>query len=177
MGDHRDLKILVGCREELDFPLEFIPDNIVPCGPILRAVRPVSQSDAELDQWLARGPTILINLGSHCWTEEHHAVDMARALRRLFDEEKRITGRRRLRVLWKLRQVPQGEILALAHLSTYSVHKRGDPVHDIIGRELDEDMVRISPWLGSEPYAAMQTGHVVCNINHGGANSFWEAFV
>jgi hypothetical protein len=176
-GDHRGLKILISCRPELDFPLDYIPPSVISCGPIVRAVRTVKDSDPELAAWLARGPTILINLGSHCWAEPHHAIEMASAIRQLFDTEQETRGRRELRVLWKLKQVPEVEQPATRHLQEYSVDKPGDGVYDLIGGEMDDDRVRIVSWLAAEPYAVQQTGHVVCNINHGGANSFWEAVV
>jgi hypothetical protein len=34
--------------------------------------------------------------------------------------------------------------------------------------------VRIESWLKAEPGAIIESGHVICSVNHGGANSWNE---
>ena len=57
------IKKLVANLPELEYPYT-VPDFVVPCGPIVRPAPPISESDPELTQWLARGPTVYINLGT-----------------------------------------------------------------------------------------------------------------
>jgi hypothetical protein len=48
---------------------------------------------------------------------------------------------------------------------------------EVLGREMDEDRVRVVGWLEAEPAAVLTTGRVVCSVHHGGANSYYEAVV
>ncbi|KAF9876993.1 hypothetical protein CkaCkLH20_05259 [Colletotrichum karsti] len=128
------LTILMASHPEFDFLMDYKPENIIPCGPIMRPVSPVRSVDSELENWLARGPTVFVNLGTLSWTTEDQAVEMAKAIRSVMiewhDHDNHQDGR--LQVLWKLKQTPDG-------------------------------------------HTEYETGNVVCSVNHGGANSFWEA--
>lgn len=158
------IPILLGNLPELDFPLEMMPD-IVMCGPILRPTASVADEDPELFKWLCAGPTVLINLGTHCLTGESSAIEMAKALRMLFsaaEQEPKLSG---LRVLWKLKQ---------PHHEPYSVDVKS-PVYDILAKEMDEDRVRIEAWIKVEPGAILESGQVICSVNHGGASSWNES--
>ncbi|KAI8233352.1 hypothetical protein K4K54_010562 [Colletotrichum sp. SAR 10_86] len=162
------LKMLMASSPEFDFPVELKPDNIIPCGPIMRPVPAVEEVDPELHTWLARGPTVFINLGTLSWTTEDQAVEMAQALRSLLAgwREKGEDGR--LQVLWKLKQTTDGHI-------EYDIHEKGCRLERILGSEFDNDTVRVVKWVEAEPYAVLRTGNIICSVNHGGANSFWEA--
>ncbi|ETS84356.1 hypothetical protein PFICI_02381 [Pestalotiopsis fici W106-1] len=156
--------ILISNLPELDFPLTTMPD-IVTCGPILRPTASVAEEDPELFKWLCAGPTVLINLGTHCLTGEPSAIEMAKALRLLFDmacRESKLSG---LRVLWKMKQPPD---------EPYSVDVKSS-LYDILNKEMLEDRVRIEEWIKVEPGAILETGQVICSINHGGASSWNEA--
>src|SRR5579859_7136398 len=48
-----DAHFLCPALPQIDFPI-VIPTNITPCGPILLAVDPVSESDPGLAAWLGR---------------------------------------------------------------------------------------------------------------------------
>ncbi|KAK1983969.1 glycosyltransferase family 1 protein [Colletotrichum cereale] len=164
----KGLKVLVSSHPELDFPISHVPQSIIPCGPILREVPPVIGADPELHNWLSRGPTIFINLGSLSWTTEEQALEMAHAIISL-QEEWRISGEQgRLQFLWKLNQSPDGK-------TGYDVYRKGCGLEAVLGGEFDKDAIRVVSWVAAEPYAVLQSGHVVCSVNHGGANSFWEA--
>ena len=176
-GNLDGTKILVSALPELDFPLKVIPSSVVSCGPIVRAVRPVAEVDPELLKWLGRAPTVLINLGSHVWMQEPVGVEMAGAIRKLLDEELRLKGKSELQIIWKMQQMPTVDVPWADELRTYSFDKPGDKIYEILGPELDADRIRIVNWLTVEPFAILQTGLITCNVNHGGANSYWEAFV
>ena len=38
-----------------------------------------------------------------------------------------------------------------------------------------ESHVRITDWLIAEPISILKSGGIVCSVNHGGANSYFEA--
>lgn len=59
--------------------------NIIPCSPMIHPAAPVTSADPELAAWLARGPTVYINLGTHVLLDEDYAVEMALALKILFE--------------------------------------------------------------------------------------------
>ena len=147
------LKILVSTLPELDFP-SIIPDHVLPCGPIIQTTSSITESDPELEQWLAAGSVIYINLGSICLLAEDQALRLAKALRCVLDRVKQDTP---LRVLWKLK--PYGD---------YEVTTTGSKIHDVLGPEIDADQVRIVTWVQAEPFSILQTGHVLCSVHHGG---------
>ncbi|KAK3318771.1 hypothetical protein B0H66DRAFT_622909 [Apodospora peruviana] len=161
------VKFLVANLPELEFPLKLIPAHIVPCGPMIRPARPVREVDAGLAGWLAQGPTLYINLGTHMRCKEQFAIEMATAIRIVLDHargqlwrDKRLAG---LQVLWKLTK--RGE---------YDVTKVGSAVHKILGRDIDSGRVKIVDWIEAEPTAVLETETVICAVHHGGANSFLE---
>ncbi|KAK5999129.1 Glycosyltransferase sdnJ [Cladobotryum mycophilum] len=161
-----NLKVIVGTLPELDFPLSVIPPHIFPCGPMIRAAPPISESDPELAGWLAQGPTILLNLGSLCKINEDRAIEMALALRTVLDKASEQSWGASLQVLWKLSKI--GE---------YKVVEPGATIYHILEEELKTDRVRIVNWVQAQPISILQSGHIVCSIHHGGANSYNEAII
>ncbi|KAF3804242.1 Glycosyltransferase sdnJ [Colletotrichum gloeosporioides] len=146
------LKMLMAISPEFDFPVDLKPENIIHCGPIMRPVPAVEEVDPKLHTWLARGPTVFINLGTLSWTTEDQAVEMAQAIRLLITGWREKNRDRRLQVLWKLKQTTDGHV-------DYDVYNKGCRLEIILGSEFDNDT----------------TGNIICSVNHGGANSFWEA--
>ncbi|KAK0637054.1 hypothetical protein B0T17DRAFT_481394 [Bombardia bombarda] len=161
-------KILVANLPSLEFPLRIIPPHIVPCGPMIRPAKPIADVDPDLASWLAQGPTLYINLGTHVLFSEELAVEMATAVRIVIDYVRSVLWRdgrlRGLQVLWKLSR--QGE---------YDVGARkGSRVYEVLGREIESGTVRIVDWIEAEPTAVLGSATVVCAVHHGGANSFLE---
>ncbi|KAK6066196.1 UDP-glucoronosyl and UDP-glucosyl transferase [Seiridium cupressi] len=68
-----------------------------------------------------------------------------------------------LQILWKLKRYGNFET------------GTGSKIHDVLGQEIDNDLVRIVDWLQEQPSAILQSGHIACSIHHGGANSYNEA--
>jgi hypothetical protein len=171
----KDLKILVAHKPETDFPL-VLPPYLTPCGPIVPPVSPVAEVDPELSKWLKGGPVVFVSLGTIKWMMEDEALELAGALRKLLDvaEERGVTRSGsisgKLRVLWKLKQHPQDPN------SQFSVGL-GSKIHALLGKELDDDRVRIIDWIKPQPIAVLQTGAVVVSVNHGGANSYNDAIM
>ncbi|KAJ0115235.1 Uncharacterized protein J7T55_001645 [Diaporthe amygdali] len=163
------VRALVGIIPELDYPLKVIPENILPCGPIVRPSAPIAQSDPDLARWLSRGPTIYANLGSHCPMNEKQAYDFAMAIRLLLDKAQ-TSGQdapmQKLQVLWKLKKE-----------GSFATSAPGCAIHAILGDEVRDDLIRIVEWVEAEPMSILESGHVVLSIHHGGANSFAEAIV
>jgi 2-acylglycerol O-acyltransferase 1 len=143
---------------ELDWPMQ-IPRNVIGCGPILLPAKPVREQDPELDQWLSRAPTILFNLGTLFAISTENANAIARSLWSILQ----LDSQRKTQVLWKLQKHPDDEENVFAQAIS------------ILKPFIDEGRVRILSWLNAEPLALLQTGHVVCSIHHGGANSWFEA--
>jgi hypothetical protein len=156
-------KILVSTLPELDFPLR-IPDHVIPCGPILRDAPRVSDSDPELEAWLAQGSTIYLNLGSICQVTGNQASELALALKNVLMALEGKAEGSRFQVLWKLKRL-QGEDRA-------ETDRR---IESILGDQIKDGLVRIVEWIQVEPVAIFFSGHVACSIHHGGANSYNEA--
>lgn len=152
-----NLRILVSTWPEVDFPL-LKQDHVIPCGPIVRKARPLGP---ELTDWLERGPTLYINLGSLCALDEGRALELARCIKVVLD---RNWGRdQKLQVLWKLKKTDH--------------YKETSEIDDLLVKYLKLDKVRIVSWIDADPAALLSSGNVVCAVHHGGANSYNEAVV
>jgi len=160
----KDVKLLIGSREEVDFPISIIPDHVVPCGPIIRPAPAIADTDPDTASWLSKRPTVFINLGSLLSYFESDALEMATGLRILFDKASAAgSNGQGLQVLWKLNKA--GE---------YST-ETGSALYSILGHEMEQDRVRITQWVKPEPIAILSSGNIICSVHHGGANSFNEA--
>ena len=137
---------------EIDFPF-FIPQNITTAGPILLPARPVYETDPELATWLQRGPTVLVNLGTHAKICSEDARELASGLRIVLDRCPN------LQVLWKLKFKGSLDEIILS----------------VLNKELASNQVRITPWLTADPHAILQTTQIICSVHHSGGNSFYEA--
>lgn len=118
--------------------------------------RPVSEVDPELDGWLRREGkrTVLVNLGTHYSMDMKVASEVAWALRRLVEENGD------LQVLWKVK---------------FQGGEQKAELEDVLGKEIvDKERVRLEAWLRPEPVAILETGRVVAQVHHGGANTFFE---
>ena len=137
-----------------EYLVEYVPENVTCCGPIVLISQSLWQADADLVAWLQRAPAILVNLGSHVAPQAKDALSLAQGLRIVLDLHKS------LQVLWKLAE-------------------DGDTLDASIAETLTEDVgngrVRIEDWRNPDPAAILESGHVVCPVHHGGANSYFEA--
>lgn len=170
------LRVLVSNAPDLDYPFDVLPAHVVPCGPIVRAAPAVAAVDGELAAWLARGPTVYVNLGTHLQMDAGQALEMALAFRDLLDRAEEVgygaKGGARLQILWKLRRrTAPGE--PASGPGDYSGPWKA--VRDALRGEFDSGRVRITDWITAEPKSILESGHVVCSVNHGGASSFNEA--
>ncbi|TYJ58956.1 hypothetical protein B9479_000394 [Cryptococcus floricola] len=125
-----------------------IPESLLCCGPILQASTPLELADKELYDWVTARPTVMVVLGSHFLTREPVANNMIAAFRVLLDK------RRDIQILWKLRKYGEYELQGLEEVG---------------------DRLRVVDWLDADPLAVLETGNVICSVNHGGSNSYHEA--
>lgn len=136
-----------------------IPGNVIGCGPIVLPVKPVKTSDPEMYAWLQRGPTILVNLGTLYALSSHDACRIAQSLRHILMDE----SRNRLQIVWKLQRHPDDQEDVF------------EEAERILNDLMDENRIRVVSWLDAEPLALLETGHFVCSVHHGGANTWFEA--
>ncbi|RYO94776.1 hypothetical protein DL766_000039 [Monosporascus sp. MC13-8B] len=112
-----------------------------------------------LARWLARSPTVMINLGNvFSWTEDH-ATAMAQAVADVLHE------RTDLQVLWKFRKA------AVDTEGTIYGDEFASPVHPF----LESGRVKMEQWLEVDPTSLLETGHIVASVHHGGAGCYHEA--
>jgi hypothetical protein len=130
-----------------------VPPNITLCGPITLKAVPLSRGDPELLAWLEKGPTIMVQLGTHQQTSAKMAIEIAGGLRVILDQ------RPDIQVLWKLKDAKRFT----------------DTLDEILGREVKLGRVKIEAWINADPISILETGNIVCAVHHGGANSFFEA--
>ncbi|KAK6850362.1 hypothetical protein PG995_014195 [Apiospora arundinis] len=131
--------------------------NVHDCGPILVAAPPIESSDPDMLRWLQNGPTVLVSLGTHFEAYAETVREQALGLRILLE------ARPDIQVLWKLKAEATSE-------------KSGqENLEQLLGREIETGRVRVESWLNSDPVSILRSGHIVCSVHHGGANSYFEA--
>ncbi|KAK9252730.1 putative udp-glucoronosyl and udp-glucosyl transferase family protein [Lipomyces tetrasporus] len=150
---HPAVPMLVASSLEIEYPMS-VPKQVSPVGPIFMALESAEKEDPDLVAWLARAPTVLIILGSHTTYDEHDATEMIRAIRMVLDRNDQV------QVLWKLKIPDDG---------SKSARKEDVDALLVTGR------VRIESWFKADPASLLATGHIVAYVNHGGANSYFEA--
>lgn len=147
--------ILCPSLPELEFPMRVRPTTIG-CGPIVLPACPVSKIDPELDAWLHRSSmdTILVNLGTHYSMDLGLALEVASALKAVLDEYQDV------QILWKIMLKGQ---------------ENQDDLDRAFGIDLlDSGRIRMKSWLKPDPVALLETGRVVAQVHHGGANTYFE---
>src|SRR6266699_2584578 len=75
------LPILIANSPDIDYPFSVLPPHITPCGPIVYAAPLVGGMDPASTEWLSRGLTVYINLGTNLKLGPEEASEMARAFR------------------------------------------------------------------------------------------------
>ncbi|KAI1146535.1 hypothetical protein F4825DRAFT_440482 [Nemania diffusa] len=140
-------------------PLDVIPANVTFTGPILLSISSAEEQSAVLADWVARAPTLLVNLGSlFVWSEGQAAV-MAQALAYIMLENLD------LQVLWKFHKAP------IDSSGTEYSNGFSEPLRPF----LENGRLKLQSWLEVDPTALMETGHIVASVHHGGAGCYHEA--
>ena len=136
----------------IEFPLT-VPPNVTEAGPIFILSAPLAEENPELAAWLARAPTILINLGSHIDYDEDAAVAIVGAIQPLLDAGA-------VQVLWKFNKRPTANF-SDAFLAPVAAH-------------VEAGALRLERWIDADIAALLATGDVAVSVHHGGANCFHE---
>ncbi|KAJ5698886.1 hypothetical protein N7462_000891 [Penicillium macrosclerotiorum] len=147
----KNIPYIIACSPEIDFPCQ-ITEQFTTCGPILRPFRSIAVESPSLATWLAKAPTVLINLGSHLLTDTENMKQYIEAIQTLLD------CRSDVQVLWKMKTLAGTDF------------KLEDFVDDSFTQR-----VRTESWLNADPACILESGNVVCMVHHGGANSYNEA--
>ena len=154
VSDDPDVTWFFPSLPEIDLPLACVPKNAIACGPIIMKFEAVADIDAELSKWLARSPTVVINLGSLYRFDKRSAEGMIGAIEILLQN---VDG---VQVLWKMSAVSNGD---------YWVKEMRMKFGGEQGR------VRIEEWISAEMGAVLASETVLLAVHHGGASSYYEA--
>ncbi|CAG9957069.1 unnamed protein product [Clonostachys rosea f. rosea IK726] len=138
--------------EGASIPVDVVPTNVTCAGPILLSVAPASEQDPELAEWVGRGPTVLINLGSGFAYSINHVRPMVGAIVDVLTQTD-------VQVLWKFNKYGEYSDDELAPLKQF----------------LDSGRLRLSNWLPIDVLSLLETGDIVASVHHGGSNCFHEA--
>ncbi len=157
----KDVKIFLPSSTAVDFPFSIVPEHIVSCGPIVRPAATVEEADPKLAAWLHRRPTVYINLGTHVLYDNDNKRSLAGAIKLLL--EAAAEQKQDIQVLWKVnRDKAETE---LGHATLYKE----------VGSAAEDERLLIVDWLVAEPISVLNSGAIVCSVNHGGANTYFEA--
>lgn len=148
---------LIPATPECDFPFEKVPSNITACGPIMLESPPLSVADPELELWMQRAPTVLINLGTHFKYDDTVKREMSTAIQALLAHNTSV------QVLWKLKSAKS------------DAGSDANVIENILSGAINTGRVRITSWLKAEPGKLVSSGSIICSVHHGGANSYFEA--
>ncbi len=150
-GRPESTKMIIPSTREVDYPLPPLPKEVISCGGIFLPAEPVAKVDPELDSWLQNGPTVLLSLGSHLLIDDLYSRNIAIGI------DMFLRQRPKMQFLWKMKNDISAETT------------------EMLKEHLESGRVRIVRWLEPEPLSVLQSGHIICFIHHGGANSFFEA--
>lgn len=159
-NDKNILAVLLPSKPEYEYPC-FMPPKFNLCGPIIRPCAPLADEDPDLARWVARHPTVFVNLGSIAQFSPVMEREFAKALRLVLEV------RGDAQVLWKLPRPAS---------STSPSGVITDPLAvELLTYYIGQDRLRTVAWLPVEPICLLQSGHIHCVLHHGGSNSYHEA--
>jgi hypothetical protein len=147
----RAVHIICPGVRELDFPL-VVPDTLGLYGPIVLDTGPVEVVDPELNQWLEKGQTVVMSMGTHFYYTESQVNAIINGFLGAVDHHSDT------QLLWKLSDKAKFENLIDVALK--------DP--------RDKDRFKIVDWIEADPVSVMKHPNVIAYIHHGGANSYFE---
>lgn len=146
---HPEVLFITPSIAELDFPFTNLP-NVHLCGPLVLDAKPVEEVEPKLAEFLSKGPTILINLGSHLEYDENDVRGVLIGLTSGLPQTHQ--------AIWKLPHADK-----FKHI-----------VEELLGNQ-EKERFWITHWLDADPIAIEKHANLVASVNHGGANSFFEA--
>ena len=147
----RAIHVICPGVRETEFPL-VLPENIGLYGPIVLDTAPVGLSDPGLYQWLNRGETVLMCMGTHFQYTESQVKAVIEGFLSAMPHGSNT------QFLWKLSDRSKFEGL----------------IDEALRDQRVKDRVKIVDWLDADPASIMRHPNVVVWIHHGGANSYFE---
>ncbi|KAH8801461.1 glycosyltransferase family 1 protein [Xylogone sp. PMI_703] len=166
---HPDYRWISSSAPALDFPLHYLPNNVVTCGPIYLSSAPAEIQDPELASWLKLRPTVVINLGSMVDYDKKSAVEMVSAIVQTLNSHSDI------QIIWKFnKRVKVDASERSSAPKANSTYPYSDDFLSIASEHLKTGRLRLENWLEIDPAAMMETGNIILNVHHGGANCFHE---
>ena len=151
---HKSVPWLLTALPEASIPVDFVPDHVKCCGPIVRDVAPVHEQDPGFAAWLRRAPTMLVNLGSQMKYNEKRATAMAKAFLPVLEHTQ-------TQILWKFQKIEHYDDTFLVPVERYIKNGR----------------LRLEKWLAVDPTSILRSGHVTVSVHHGGANCYHETIL
>ena len=145
----RSLHTLSFGLPELDFPIA-LPPNVGLYGPVTLDSTPLSKED-ELSEWLDKGRTIMMCMGTHF----HYSEAQIRNTIRAFVAGTASTDQ----ILWKIRNKAKYQHIIDEELENENLKER----------------FKLVEWIDADPGEVMKHENVVAYVHHGGANSYYEA--
>jgi len=136
---------------EIDFPL-VVPDWLGLYGPIVLDTTTIETSDPELYQWLNRGKTVIMCMGTHFHYSESQVKAVIGGFLRAIDHNSNT------QFLWKLPDRSKFESL----------------IEEMLKDPRDKERFRIVNWFEADPASIMKHPNIIAYVHHGGANSFFE---
>jgi hypothetical protein len=158
--EHNATLIVFGSVPEVDYPLQVVPDNVIGFGPIMPRALSASTEDSssvsELSNWLNQAPTIVINLGSLFRYDPPDIVQLSRAVCNI------LLRYEKHQVLWKVPALDKFKAIL-------------DEMFSPVGGWEGSNRIKITNWVEMSTCRVLEHETVVVNVNHGGANSYYEA--
>ncbi|KAH6975659.1 hypothetical protein EDB80DRAFT_727887 [Ilyonectria destructans] len=148
----QDVPWITMTTEGATIPVDFIPPNVTCAGPMVLSAATAIEQDSHMVDWLTKGPTILINLGSSVIWTQTQATIMTEAIAVVLDKTN-------VQILWKFNKV-----------GNYS-----DDYLSALKPHLDSGRLRMERWLTVDPSSLLETGYIIASIHHGGSNCYHEA--
>ena len=136
---------------ETDYPL-FVPDFLGLYGPIVLDTTPIETADPGLNQWLNRGETVIMCMGTHFHYSESQVKAIISGFLSGIDHDSNT------QFLWKLSNKSKFESL----------------IEEALKNPRDKERFKIVDWFEADPASIMKHPNVIAYVHHGGANSFHE---
>jgi UDP:flavonoid glycosyltransferase YjiC (YdhE family) len=149
----RGVPLICPSHPSIDYPVPW-PEEVTFVGPVIAPYTPLSEVDPAMEEWLKRGPTLVISLGTHALLSHKSTQEMALALETLLD------SRPDLQILWKLKHDAAGS---------------GAECTESLREVIDTGRMRLVDWIKADLVAVLASRNVIGVVHHGGANSFFEA--
>lgn len=158
-GLHRpDVPWLTQTMPEASRPVDVVPQNVTCTWPITLSLGSAEEQDPALAAWLARAPTVLVNLGGGFIYHEPKAIAMANGLAEVL----RNTD---VQILWKFQR---------RNLDAGTWGEYSDEFLRPLQPFLDNERIKVESWISIDPTSLLESGHIIASVHHGGAGCYHE---